>query len=137
LASWRKTLQDRGCPVPPVLTGDWSTESGYEAGRQLAANPEVTAVFAANDQMALGLLHALHEHGRAVPGDVSVVGFDDKEEAAHFWPPLTTVRQFFSEVGRRSVDALISQIQAGEHHHQPVSVDTKLIVRASSGPPRR
>ncbi|WP_433019872.1 LacI family DNA-binding transcriptional regulator [Kribbella sp. CA-294648] len=137
LASWRKTLQDRGCPVPPVLTGDWSTESGYDAGRELAANPEVTAVFVANDQMALGLLHALHEHGREVPGDISVVGFDDKEEAAHFWPPLTTVRQFFSEVGRRSVDALISQIQAGEHHHQPVSVDTKLIVRASSGPPRQ
>jgi DNA-binding LacI/PurR family transcriptional regulator len=136
LRSWRQTLTDRGCPVPPVLTGDWSAGSGYEAGRELAANPEVTAVFVANDQMALGLLRALHEKGRAIPGDISVVGFDDMEEAAHFWPPLTTIRQFFAEVGRRSVDALINEIQAGEHHHQPVAVATELVVRASTAPPR-
>jgi DNA-binding LacI/PurR family transcriptional regulator len=136
LRSWQQTLTDRGCPVPPVLTGDWSAGSGYDAGRELAANPEVTAVFVANDQMALGLLRALHEHGRAVPGDVSVVGFDDMEEAAHFWPPLTTIRQSFAEVGRRSVDALVNEIQAGEHHHQPVAVATELVVRASTAPPR-
>lgn len=137
LRSWRQTLLDRGCPVPPALVGDWSAGSGYEAGRELAADPEVTAVFAANDQMALGLLRALHECGRAVPGDVSVVGFDDMEEAAHFWPPLTTIRQSFAEVARRAVDALISEIQAGEHHHQPVAVGTELVVRASTGPPPR
>jgi DNA-binding LacI/PurR family transcriptional regulator len=137
LRSWRQTLTDHGCPVPPVLTGDWSAGSGYEAGRQLAADPDVTAVFAANDQMALGLLRALHEAGRAVPGDVSVVGFDDMEEAAQFWPPLTTIRQFFPEVARRSVDALIEGIRTGEHHHQPVAVGTELVVRASTAPPRR
>ncbi|QNE21461.1 LacI family DNA-binding transcriptional regulator [Kribbella qitaiheensis] len=136
LRSWRQTLTDRGCPVPPVLTGDWSAGSGYDAGRELAADPEVTAVFVANDQMALGLLRALHEHGRAVPGDISVVGFDDMEEAAHFWPPLTTIRQSFAEVGRRSVDALVNEMQAGEHHHQPVAVATELVVRASTAPPR-
>jgi DNA-binding LacI/PurR family transcriptional regulator len=135
--SWRQTLTDRGCTVPPVLVGDWSAGSGYDAGRQLVADAEVTAVFAANDQMALGLLRALHELGRAVPDDVSVVGFDDMEEAAHFWPPLTTVRQSFAEVGRRSVDALISEIQAGEHHHHPVSVATELVIRSSTAPPRR
>jgi DNA-binding LacI/PurR family transcriptional regulator len=134
--SWEQTLKDRGCPVPPVLVGDWSPGSGYEAGRQIAADLDVTAVFAANDQMALGLLRALHEAGRAVPTDISVVGFDDMEEAAHFWPPLTTVRQRFAEVGRRSVDALISEIQAGEHHHDPVSVTTELITRTSTAPPR-
>ncbi|GAA1578339.1 LacI family DNA-binding transcriptional regulator [Kribbella sancticallisti] len=134
--SWEKTLTDRGCPVPPVLVGDWSAGSGYEAGKQLAADPDVTAVFAANDQMALGLLRALHEAGRAVPADISVVGFDDVEEAAHYWPPLTTVRQKFAEVGRLSVDALISEIQAGEHHHQPVSVPTELVSRGSTAPPR-
>jgi DNA-binding LacI/PurR family transcriptional regulator len=135
LRSWRQTLTDRGCPVPPVIAGDWSAGSGYEAGVELAANPEVTAVFAANDQMALGLLRALHEHGRAVPGEVSVVGFDDMEESAHFWPPLTTIRQSFAEVARRSVDALINELRAGEHHHQPVAVATKLVVRASTAPP--
>lgn len=134
--SWQQTLVDHKCPVPPVIEGDWSASSGYEAGLRLAADPEVTAVFAANDQMALGLLRALHETGRAVPGEISVVGFDDVEEAAHFWPPLTTVRQKFAEVGRRSVDALIGEIQAGEHHHQPVSVATELIVRSSSGRPK-
>jgi DNA-binding LacI/PurR family transcriptional regulator len=134
--SWQQTLTDRGRTVPPVLVGDWSAGSGYDAGRTLAEDTGVTAVFAANDQMALGLLRALHERGRAVPDDVSVVGFDDMEEAAHFWPPLTTVRQSFGEVGRRSVDALISEIQAGEHHHQPVSVATELVIRSSTAPPR-
>lgn len=135
LRSWRRTLTERGCPVPPVLVGDWSPGSGYETGRQLADNPDVTAVFAANDHMALGLLRALHERGRAVPADISVVGFDDTPESAHFWPPLTTVRQSFAEVGRRSVDALISEIQAGEHHHDPVAVPTELVLRSSTAPP--
>jgi DNA-binding LacI/PurR family transcriptional regulator len=135
--SWELTLKERGCEVPPVLDGDWSPGSGYETGRLLAANPDVTAVFVANDQMALGLLRALHEAGRAVPGDVSVVGFDNQEEAAQFWPPLTTIHQSFAEVGRRSVDALISEIQAGEHHHDPVAVPTKLVIRSSTAPPRK
>ena len=135
--SWEQTLLDHGREVPPPLAGDWSATSGYEAGRRLAADDTVTAVFVANDQMALGLLRALYERGRWVPQDVSVVGFDDMEEAAHFWPPLTTVRQTFAEVGRRSVDALIAEIQAGEHHHAPVAVPTELIIRKSTAPPKR
>jgi DNA-binding LacI/PurR family transcriptional regulator len=137
LRSWQQTLTERGCPVPPVLVGDWSPRSGYETGLELAANPDVTAVFVANDHMALGLLRALHEKGRSIPGDLSVVGFDDTAESAHFWPPLTTVRQSFAEVGRRSVDALIREIQAGEHHHDPVAVPTELVVRNSTAPPRK
>jgi len=134
--SWEQTLLDHGREVPPVFAGDWTAGSGYDAGRHLAANDDVTAVFVANDQMALGLLRALYERERAVPTDVSVVGFDDMEEAAHFWPPLTTVRQSFVEVGRHSVDALINEIQAGEHHHNPVAVETELVVRGSTAPPR-
>ena len=133
--SWEQTLIDHGREVPPVLDGDWTATSGYDAGRRLATNPEVTAVFVANDQMALGLLRALHEHGRDVPGDVSVVGFDDMEESAHFWPPLTTIRQNFVDVGRLSVDALIREIHAGEHHHEPVAVAAKLVHRSSTAPP--
>jgi DNA-binding LacI/PurR family transcriptional regulator len=135
--SWEQTLRDRGCTVPPVVPGDWSADSGYEAGLRLADDEEVTAVFAANDQMALGLLRALHERGRRVPDDVSVVGFDDMEEAAHFWPPLTTVNQSFAEVGRRSVDALIGEIQTGVHAHQELLVPTELVIRASTAAPRR
>ena len=94
-------------------------------------------MFAANDQMALGLLSALHERSRRVPDDVSVVGFDDIEEAAHFWPSLTTIHQSFDQVGRRSVEALIKEIQSGVHEHQEVLVPTELVVRASTAPPRR
>jgi DNA-binding LacI/PurR family transcriptional regulator len=73
--------------APPVVVGDWSAESGYVQGATLCGDPGVTAVFAVNDQMALGLLRALRELGRTVPGDASVVAFDDMAEAAHFWPP--------------------------------------------------
>lgn len=130
--SWEATLRDHGAVVPPALPGDWSTDSGYRHGLDLARLPGVTAIFAANDQMALGALRALHESGRSVPGEISVVGFDDMEEAASFWPPLTTVRQFFNEVGARSVAALIGEIE----HNDAIKdfmVPTRLIVRQSSG----
>jgi DNA-binding LacI/PurR family transcriptional regulator len=130
--SWRATLEQAGREVPPVLTGDWSAQSGYDHGLRLAANPSVTAVFAANDQMALGLLRALHEKGRAVPADVSVVGFDDMDEAAHFWPPLTTVRQSFEAVGRHAVAALLAEIATDVRAAAQVSVPTELVVRAST-----
>lgn len=86
VAGWQATLEAAGAEVHAPLTGDWSAESGYDLGQQLARRSDVTAVFASNDQMALGVLHALHEAGRAVPGDVSVVGYDDIPEAAHFLP---------------------------------------------------
>ena len=132
-ASWESTLRAHGAEVPPVLVGDWSSESGHELGLRLAADPEVTAVFAANDQMALGVLRALHEAGRAVPAEVSVVGFDDMAESASFWPPLTTVRQFFGEVGRLSVEALVHEVEAGERHGTTL-VTTELVVRDSTAP---
>ncbi|RSM55936.1 LacI family transcriptional regulator [Amycolatopsis sp. WAC 01376] len=133
--SWQETLEADGREVPPPLTGDWSSRSGYEHGVRLAGDPAVTAVFVANDQMALGLLRAMHEQGRSVPGDVSVVGFDDMDEAAHFWPPLTTVRQSFDEVGNRAVAALLAEISDGAAAGA-ISVPTELVVRSSTAPPR-
>jgi len=133
--AWAATLRERGADVPPVLVGDWTTESGYELGLELARDASVTAIFAGNDQMALGLLRALHEVGRAVPDDVSVVGFDDMEESSSFWPPLTTVRQFFGTVGRRSVEALLEQVEGGDADHD-LLVGTELVVRSSTAPPR-
>jgi DNA-binding LacI/PurR family transcriptional regulator len=132
--SWRDTLRRHGRTPPGVLIGDWSADSGYRLGADLVArDPQVTAVFAANDQMALGLLQALHEAGRRIPGDVSVVGFDDMPESAHFWPPLTTVRQSFADVGRRAVTALLEEIRVGEERREPIYVGTELVVRASTG----
>jgi len=135
--SWRATLEEHGVEIPEPRVGAWSTEAGYRHGLELGRDPAVTAIFAASDQMALGVLRALHELGRDVPGEVSVVGFDDMEEAASFWPPLTTVRQSFAEVGRRAVAALLAEID-GESVPSFTSVPTELVVRASSGPaPRR
>lgn len=132
--SWQATLEARGAVVPPVLWGDWSAGSGYEAGLTLAADSAVTAVFAANDQMALGVLRALHERGLRVPEDVSVVGFDDMPESANFTPPLTTIRQFFDRVGVRSVAALIDEIEDGARA-ELLLVPTEIVVRQSTTKP--
>jgi DNA-binding LacI/PurR family transcriptional regulator len=135
--AWRTALEEAGAPVPPPLFGDWTARSGYEAGRALAARPDVTAVFAANDHMALGVLRALHEAGRRIPDEVGVVGFDDAAESAYYHPPLTTVHQDFEEVGRVCVRLLLDQITTGETAAGgPSSVPPRLVVRASTAPMR-
>lgn len=133
--SWKQTLEDAGIEAPPVLHGDWSTESGYQIGLQLGRNPKVTAIFAANDQMALGAMRALHELGRAIPGDVSIVGFDDLEESTSFWPPLTTIHQDFHTVGRLSIENLLQQMAGNSPVDSATTVPTHLMVRKSTAPP--
>ncbi|WP_035804280.1 LacI family DNA-binding transcriptional regulator [Kitasatospora mediocidica] len=141
---WRGALQDHGRPVPDCLPGDWSARSGYQAALRLADDPGVTAVFCANDHMALGVVRGLHQTGRRVPRDVSVVGFDDIPEAAFLTPPLTTVRQHFGELGRCGLELLLHRVQfsaptaAGDDSsHQVAIVTPELIVRASSAKPGR
>jgi DNA-binding LacI/PurR family transcriptional regulator len=129
---WRSALEAVGAQVPPLLRGDWSARSGYELGLQLLQYQEVTAVFVANDQMALGLLRRLHEAGRETPRDISVVGFDDIPEAAYFIPPLTTVRQDFAEVGRRCLHLLLARIDGKERSAARIVVPTELILRGST-----
>lgn len=133
--AWRGALTDAGRPVPPLVRGDWSAESGYRAGLELAAREECTAVFAANDQMALGLLRALHERGRRVPEDVSVIGFDDIPEAASFLPPLTTLHQDFAEVGRLCVQAVLRKMRRDGPQRGTTLVPTRLVLRESTAPP--
>jgi DNA-binding LacI/PurR family transcriptional regulator len=136
IEGWRAELLAVGAPVPDLLRGDWTPSSGHAAGRQLAARfragEDVTAVFLANDQMALGLLSALHEEGIEVPRDVSVVGFDDLPEAPYFTPPLTTVRQDFAELGRRGVELVLARLRGEDLH--PDAVPAPLLVRSSTGP---
>ncbi|MEV0537367.1 LacI family DNA-binding transcriptional regulator [Kitasatospora sp. NPDC050463] len=134
---WRQALEDAGVRVPPVGSGDWSARSGYQAGRRIAHDPEVTAVFCANDHMALGLLRALHEAGRAVPGEISVIGFDDIPEAAYFAPPLTTVRQDFGELGRRALELLLQELAGVSHTRDDVQISPEMVLRRSAGPARR
>jgi DNA-binding LacI/PurR family transcriptional regulator len=135
VTGWRTTLEEAGAIVPEPLVGDWSAASGYEAGRELAGNSAVTAIFVGNDQMALGVLRALNEAGRRVPDDVSVVGFDDIPEAGFFLPPLTTVRQDFDELGTRSLKLLVGMIDGEKTMPSVAPVDPELIVRASTAAP--
>ena len=136
IEGWRDALADAGAVGSRPLRGDWSPRSGYELGRELLELKGLTAIFVANDQMALGLLRRLHETGREVPGDMSIVGFDDIPEAEFFTPPLTTVRQDFNEMGRRSLLLLLDQITAGVRSQTRVAVPPELIQRASAAPPR-
>ncbi len=129
---WRSELEAAGAPVPALFRGDWTPRAGYELGESLLEIPELTAVLVANDQMALGLLRRLHEAGRQVPRDLSVVGFDDIPEAAYFTPPLTTVRQDFTELGRRCLHLLLGRIEDREVPSRVV-VPPELVVRASTG----
>lgn len=138
---WREELLAASREVPDPLAGDWSPHSGYELGRRLterrAAGEEVTAVFVANDQMAVGLLKALHEAGLRVPDDVSVVGFDDIPEAAYLTPGLTTVVQDFTRVGTAALEILLGALEAPDRVDAPAgrAVPAVLRVRDSSAPP--
>ncbi|WP_410661343.1 LacI family DNA-binding transcriptional regulator [Amycolatopsis sp. lyj-112] len=129
---WRETLQRRGARIPPVVRGDWSARSGYAAGRSLVGEKGLDAVFVGNDQMALGFLRACTEAGVNVPGEMRVVGFDDVPEAAYYTPPLTTVRQDFVEVGRRTFELLRRRMNGGEERARDLVVP-ELIVRESTG----
>lgn len=121
-------------PMTAPILGDWTAEFGYHAGRELLRVRDFTAVFASNDQMALGLLHAVRDEGLSVPRDISIVGFDDIPEAAHFWPPLTTVRQDFAELGRRCVALLLDDTGGASAGDAVGTIAPTFVPRASSGP---
>jgi LacI family transcriptional regulator len=133
---WRAALDAAGAEAPPVMHGDWSAASGYAAALELLRNPDVTAIFVANDSMALGALHAMHELGLRCPDDVSLVGFDDYPEAEFFSPGLTTIRQDFDEIGRLSVGLLLDVVESGTRTAEHVTLDPSLVIRKSTAPPR-
>ena len=134
-AGWRQALEEAGAPVPAPVQCGWTPRSGYQTGQVLAADPEVTAVLCGNDDLALGVMRALHAAGLSIPGDVSVVGFDDTPVAEFLTPPLTTVRLDFAGLGRSCfalLQALIEQKEARPHARRP---EPELVIRESSGPP--
>jgi DNA-binding LacI/PurR family transcriptional regulator len=104
-------LRDADLSTFPPIRGDWTADFGYFAGQELARRRDFTAVFAANDLMAIGLMHGFRDAGLRVPHDVSVMGFDDIPVAAHVAPTLSTVHQDFPELGRRAVRILLAQIR--------------------------
>lgn len=134
-AGWRGALREAGAPEPRPVQGNWGPAGGYRAGRRLAADPSVTAVLCGNDDLAVGVLRALHEAGRGVPGDVSVAGFDDAPQSAYLAPSLTSVRLDFAGLGRAAFDQLHRLLEeSAPVRPHPVSVP-ELVVRESSAPP--
>lgn len=127
-SGWRAALAQAGAAAPAPVRGDWTARTATRVARELLADRAVTAVFAANDQTALGVLHAAHALGR---DDVEVVGFDDVVDAADYWPPLTTVAQEFDELGTTAVELLLALL-AGEPVAERTLVPTRLVVRASA-----
>jgi DNA-binding LacI/PurR family transcriptional regulator len=132
---WSEGLSAAGRFAPPPLeTSDWSAAEGYRAGRELAANRDVTAIFAASDPFALGVVKALDEAGIRVPGDVSIVGFDDVKESPYFLPALTTVALDFEEIGHIAVTRILAMIR-GEAQGDIPLIQPRLVVRDTTAPP--
>lgn len=131
---YEEAMRAAGLTPRPPAEGDWTPARGYEIGRELARKGDATAVFVANDQMAIGVLHAFAEAGLSVPGDISVVGFDDIPEAGYLNPALTTIRQDFQAIGRRAIDLVMATLE-GSSANVPL-LPPELIVRASTAPPK-
>ncbi len=138
-AGWQECLERNGRETTESLQiqGDWSAASGELAlYRLLEQRPDIDAVLACNDPMALGALRAAQRLGRSVPDDLAVVGFDNTPESAFFWPPLTTVRQRLIDLGRTAVQELHKLVEARQdRQNHPAGVLTltpELIVRESS-----
>jgi LacI family transcriptional regulator len=136
----RAALAAAGLPEDPGLYrhSDWSTEGAYRAAADLLdTRPDLTAIVAESDMMAIGVLRALHEHGLRVPEDVSVTGFDDIDLAAYTLPSLTTVRQDTEAMGGAAVKALLEFVDGGPGRApEPLRLPTELVVRHSTAPPR-
>lgn len=131
IVGWRDELLEADLPVPPMVAGGWDPVHGYEIGRRLVSGRRLpSAIFAANDPMALGMVRAFHEAGVRVPDDVSLVGFDDVEGAGYFEPPLTTVRQPFAAVGARAIQVLLAALDGAPASRTLIAPE--LIERAST-----
>jgi len=138
LGGYRDALAGAGLPVDPalVLEGRFTEEGGYEAATALLeTSPDLTAVFAANDLSALGVVGAIVESGRSVPGDVSVVGFDDLRISAFTSPPLTTIKQPAAEIAQLATELLIELTQGKQVGQERHLLEPTLVVRRSTAPP--
>jgi DNA-binding LacI/PurR family transcriptional regulator len=134
LRGWRDELAAAQLVAQEPGHGDWSAESGYRYGEQVT---DATAVFVANDQMALGLISALNAKGLVVPDDVSVVGFDGVPEAAYYVPPLTTVSQDFAALGALTMQRVLIALEDPDDVAESTPIPTRLIIRKSTAPPRK
>ncbi|SIT66917.1 LacI family DNA-binding transcriptional regulator [Microbacterium sp. RU33B] len=128
---WRDELAAHRLEAVEPMIGDWTPAGGYRIGSQLDIEPG-TAVFAANDHTAIGLLSAFRERGLRIPEDVSVVGFDDVPEAGFLYPPLTTVRQDFAGLGEQMMQKVLVAVEEPDSVTEAPPLPTHLIVRQST-----
>ncbi len=127
---YEEAMRTAGLTPRESLVGDWTPARGYELGRELVRRGDLSAVFVANDQMSIGVLHAFAEAGLSVPHDVSVIGFDDIPEAAYLNPALTTERQDFHVIGQRAIELVTAALE-GSAKNMPL-LPPELIVRTST-----
>ena len=133
-AVYEQTIADLGLESHGVVPGDWSVRSGYDAARDLPADSGVTAVLAANDYVAMGVIRGFQDRGLRVPEDVSVFGWDDEEFTRYFQPSMSTVRLDRDTMGRQAMSALLALIN-GEPPPKPhIDSTFEIIPRGSSGP---
>lgn len=137
MQGWRSALRAAGIVPPAPIAAGWGPQSAYEAAQAIAADRAVTAVLCGNDDLALGVIHALRQAGRVIPDDVSVIGFDDAPLAAFYAPPLTTVRLDFAGLGRDCFALLQHLVNPDGPRPAPVAEPPKLIVRETTAAPGR
>ena len=135
-AGWRSALETAEAPVPGPRQCGWTAHSGYTAGRSLAADPDVTAVLCGNDNVAAGAMRAMREAGRAVPQDVSIIGFDDTGVSGYLAPSLTTVHLDFTGLALSCFALLQAQLDPDTSVPPPQQLQPRLVLRESTGPPR-
>jgi len=137
---WQEALTAVGIPFSDsqIVEGNWSAESGERGLHELLEkSPDVQAVFACNDQMALGLMQAARNLGKRIPEDLAVVGFDDIPESAFYYPPLTTIRQGLYELGQAAVKTFM-KLRQSEQRDEPLPIaqtvwlQPQLVVREST-----
>ena len=139
LKGYRQALSTADIPFDPVLVraGDWQVAAGYEHALSLLDLPQrPTALFCANDLMAIGALDAARERKLSVPRDLSVIGYDDQDIARYTHPPLTTVLLPNYEMGRWAADSLIAQCRANQSSKAIIKMECPLVARDSVAPPR-
>ncbi|WP_337036200.1 LacI family DNA-binding transcriptional regulator [Pantoea agglomerans] len=131
--AWRQALADHQLTPHCSLRGDWSAQSGYQALLVQLPDDLPQALLVANDQMALGAMRALHQYGVAIPGEISVIGYDDTAESAWYQPPLTTVRQDLQFLGAQSVERMLARLQGAEASDN--ALETTLVIRETTASP--
>ena len=135
-AGFSKALEEAGLPPPVVIHGDFSLEAGHEMTQRLmASEPRPTAIFAANNFLAIGTQHALEELGLRIPEDVALVGLDDLPAEMVTFPFLTVAAQPAEEIGRRAVELLLRRIKEPAGDPEEILLPTELTIRRSSGDP--